>query len=87
MSILLPIDKCDRCKQTIRNTDMVIVGETNGKHDKSWWKLCPKCNIHLHKKYVNANINPSKQAQSVLGMDTSDIKNQLNKFNKIWTQF
>jgi len=87
MSLLLPIDTCSRCNISIRSGDILIVGDTNGKFEKSWWKLCPKCYEYMYKKHVIPGITLSKGQQRVLNRDSIDLKIALEKSARIWKQF
>jgi len=81
--ILRPIEQCDRCRMTLQARDVIIVGYTGGEHLKTWWKLCPKCNLELQNKYVKG-LDISKKTQKKIGLDSGDIKKTLIESAKFW---
>lgn len=88
MSLLIkPVDNCDRCKMSIRAKDLLVIGEMSGHHEKSWWKVCPKCYETLYRKYVIPTVKVDKRAEKILNMDELDIKIQLERHSKLWRQF
>jgi hypothetical protein len=81
------IEQCDQCKMTCQTTSMLFVGEKNGVHKQSWWKLCPKCYRELYRKYVIKNVQVTKKQVVRTGLKRYDVQEVLDRHSKIWLGF
>jgi len=81
------IETCDQCKKTLQVKDVLMVGETNGKHRQSWYKLCPHCYEEMYRKYVLPTLKVDKRTEKVLQRKEIDVKLGLEKHASHWKQF